>query len=81
MIAHEIANFITVLATAVLIASTIGGLYASGLRLWIAGEVDAEGNAHLLHLFYQCPAQLQLFCGGGVPLPVGVRLTIIRNIL
>ena len=29
MIAHEIANFITVLATAVIIASTIGGLYAS----------------------------------------------------
>ena len=49
MIAHEIANFITVLATAVIIASTIGGLYASGLRLWVAGEVDAEGNARLLH--------------------------------
>ena len=44
MIAHEIANFITVLATAVIIASTIGGLC-----LWVAGEVDAEGNAHLLH--------------------------------
>lgn len=49
MIAQEIVNFITVLVAAVLISSTIGALYASGLRLWIAGKADSEGNAHVLH--------------------------------
>ena len=24
-------------------------LYASGLRLWAAGDVDAQGTPHLLH--------------------------------
>lgn len=49
MIAQEIVNFITVLVAAVLISSTIGALYASGLRLWIAGKADPEGNVHVLH--------------------------------
>lgn len=44
---QEFINFFTVLVVAVGVASAIGGLYASGLRLWAAGEVDAAGNAHL----------------------------------
>lgn len=49
MIMHEIANFIIVLASAVGISSLIGALYASGLRLWAAGTLDTDGDAHLLH--------------------------------
>lgn len=49
MIVHEIANFITVLATATGISALIGFLYASGLRLWSEGGLDADGNAHLMH--------------------------------
>ncbi len=49
MIVHEIANFVTVLATAVGISSLIGMLYASGLRFWAEGKLDADGNAHLMH--------------------------------
>ena len=45
MIVHEIANFVTVLAVTVGISGLIASLYASGLRLWAAGELDAEGNA------------------------------------
>ena len=49
MIATEITSFVTVLVVAVCVASTISVLYASGLRLWADGRVDAQGNAHLLH--------------------------------
>ena len=49
MIASELVNFVTVLLTAICVACAISVLYASGLRLWAAGEVDAQGNAHLLH--------------------------------
>ena len=48
MIASELINFETVLAVAVGVACAISVLYASGLRLWAAGDVDAQG-AHLLH--------------------------------
>lgn len=49
MIATEITSFVTVLVVAVCVASAISVLYASGLRLWADGGVDAQGNAHLLH--------------------------------
>ena len=49
MITTEITSFVTVLVVAVCVASTISVLYASGLRLWADGRVDAQGNAHLLH--------------------------------
>ncbi len=49
MIATEITSFVTVLVVAVCVASAISVLYASGLRLWADGSVDAQGNAHLLH--------------------------------
>lgn len=49
MITTELVNFATVLATAVGVACVISLLYASGLRLWAAGALDAQGNAHLLH--------------------------------
>ena len=49
MITTEIISFVTVLFTAVCVASLISILYAWGLRLWADGSVDAQGNAHLLH--------------------------------
>ena len=49
MIASELINFVTVLAVAVGVACAISVLYASGLRLWAAGDVDAQGTPHLLH--------------------------------
>ena len=49
MIASELINFATVLAVAVCVACAISVLYASGLRLWAAGDVDAQGTPHLLH--------------------------------
>lgn len=49
MITTELISFATVLVTAVCVACAISVLYASGLRLWAAGAVDAQGNAHLLH--------------------------------
>ena len=49
MIASELINFATVLAVAVGVACAISVLYASGLRLWPAGDVDAQGTPHLLH--------------------------------
>ncbi len=47
MIASEITSFVTVLLVAVCVASAVSVLYASGLRLWAAGALDAQGNAHL----------------------------------
>ena len=44
MIASELINFATVLAVAVGVACAISVLYASGLRLWAAGDVDAQGT-------------------------------------
>lgn len=41
-------NFLLVLVVAVVVAGGIGTLYASGLRLWAAGAVDDNGNAHLM---------------------------------
>ena len=49
MIASELINFVPVLAVAVGVACAISVLYASGLRLWAAGDVDAQGTPHLLH--------------------------------
>ncbi len=46
MIGHEIMNFVTVLVAAVCVAGSIAVLYASGLRLWAAGETDTQA-AHL----------------------------------
>ena len=43
----QFMNFILVLAVAVGVAGTIGTLYATGLRLWSLGAVDAQGNANL----------------------------------
>lgn len=44
---QSIVNLLIVLATAVGVACVIGGLYAFGLRLWAAGAVDEQGNAHI----------------------------------
>lgn len=44
---EQVLNFVIVLVVAVAIAGSIGVLYASGLRLWYAGRVDAQGNANL----------------------------------
>ncbi len=49
MITTEISSFITVLVVAICVASAISVLYASGLRLWAAGGVDAQGTPHLMH--------------------------------
>lgn len=49
MITTELTSFATVLTVAVCVACAISVLYASGLRLWAAGSVDAQGNAHILH--------------------------------
>lgn len=49
MISSEITSFATVLLVAVCVASAVSVLYASGLRLWAAGTLDAQGNAHLGH--------------------------------
>lgn len=45
----EIVSFVTVLVVAIVVASSISVLYASGLRLWAGGGIDANGNAHLIH--------------------------------
>lgn len=44
MIIKEATSFVTVLVVAVGIASAIGTLYASGLRLWASGETDTQGE-------------------------------------
>ena len=46
MIEKEIVNFVMVLVVAVCVAGSIATLYASGLRLWAAGETDTQA-AHL----------------------------------
>lgn len=45
---QEALNFLLVLVVAVAIAGSIGTLYASGLRLWAKGTIDAQGHAELL---------------------------------
>lgn len=43
---QEVINFATVLAVAVGVASCIGVMYASGLRLWAKGVAsESEGRA------------------------------------
>ena len=49
MVGQEIGNFISVLFTAVVVACVISVLYSSGIRLWAAGALDSNGNAHLMH--------------------------------
>ncbi len=44
MIIKEATSFATVLVVAVGIASAIGTLYASGLRLWASGETDTQSE-------------------------------------
>ena len=44
MINKEVASFVAVLVVAVGIASAIGTLYASGLRLWASGETDMQSE-------------------------------------
>lgn len=44
---QEALNFILVLLLAVCVAGSLSSLYASGLRLWAKGSVDAEGRPHL----------------------------------
>ncbi|MGI6590469.1 MAG: hypothetical protein ACOX1O_02480 [Eggerthellaceae bacterium] len=44
----QVLNFLLVLVVAVVIAGSVGSLYASGLRLWAKGTVDADGQAHLM---------------------------------
>ena len=44
MIIKEVASFVAVLVVAVGIASAIGTLYASGLRLWASGETDTQSE-------------------------------------
>ena len=46
MIMSEVVNFATVLVVAVCVAGSIAALYASGLRLWAAGDTDTQA-AHL----------------------------------
>lgn len=48
MVVTEITSLVTVLVVAVVIASAVGCLYATGLRLWASSGVDAQGDAHLL---------------------------------
>lgn len=45
---QEVLNFLTVLVVAVGVASTIGVLYASGLRMWAQGGIDEQGIPHLM---------------------------------
>lgn len=47
MVIQEIASFTTVLVVAVLIASSISVLYASGLRLWARADGDVERSARI----------------------------------
>ncbi len=49
MITTEISSFITVLVVAICVASAISVLYASGLRLWVAGGLDAQGSPRIMH--------------------------------
>lgn len=49
MFGSDIVSFVTVLAVAVVVASAISVLYASGLRLWAGGGLDSRGNAHIIH--------------------------------
>jgi uncharacterized Tic20 family protein len=44
---QSMLNLLAVLACAVGVACVIGALYAWGLRLWAAGAVDEQGNAHI----------------------------------
>lgn len=45
---QEVMNFVTVLVVAMGIASCIGVMYASGLRLWAKGAVAQEkGGSYL----------------------------------
>lgn len=48
LVLQEVASFVTVLVVAICVAGAISALYATGLRLWASGEVDAQGDAHLM---------------------------------
>ncbi|MGI6032217.1 MAG: hypothetical protein ACOX69_02195 [Coriobacteriales bacterium] len=41
---QEVLSFVLVLAASVCIACCIGGLYASGLRLWTNGMTDTNSS-------------------------------------
>ena len=47
---QEIMNFATVLVVAVAVASSVGALYANGLRLWALADADStEGASAIGH--------------------------------
>ena len=54
MIEQEIVSFLTVVFVSVSVACAVSTLYALGLRLWMRGEVEVEGGAHLITRLASC---------------------------